>query len=156
LSTVEVVLGILSALLVGLIMMIFRWFRDDIKKLTERVGNLETDVSGMKESIRGLREIIMAFIKPEIDRIKGRFAKTNPLTEEEKKKLAYYLDKIKRDAPLTRKEAEEFKMIAQKVKSENPGDPLAMLLAGLAGFLHGLIIAGIISEAMREESIRDY
>lgn len=60
---------------------------------------------------------------------------------EEYSRLIAYLRKLRRGELLTREEAEDFKTLAEKMAKERSNDPLAALLVGLAGFVHGVVIA---------------
>lgn len=86
-----------------------------------------------------------------IDRLMGRLgtqATGNPLTADEVQQLRNYVRKYERGELLSPEEAEDFYRLSREIEREEKyrRDAAATLLAGLAGFLLGLIVGKTLTE----------
>ena len=123
-----------------------------ISHLEGRFENLQNTINDVKSRVERLekaafipvREILVSILESVQQRLVST-QRTNPLSQDEVRRLNMYIEKVKRGEKFSREEAEEFERLAKKLRDENPNDPLCIFLAGLAGFILGLTVMGLTS-----------
>lgn len=103
--------------------------------VTKRINN---ELKGRIKN--ALANFNMAFDNSFVQAYRGTEIERNPITQAELRRLKQYLEKIKRAEDFTSEEAKDFYDIAEKIKNDRPSNSSTLLLAGLAGFVLGLII----------------
>lgn len=136
------------------------WFINRFNKLDNKIDSIgmllfeisQEMISTKKVSDRTKGKIMSAlanfnrvFDQSFVKAYEGIQIDRNPLSQTELGRLKQHLAKIKRAEILTPQEARDFYDIAEKIKHDRPSDSHSLLLAGLAGFILGLII-GVVSE----------
>ncbi len=155
---VGIIAGILTV--IGSVIVIVKWSLDRFNKLdqkTDAIGFLLFIIAQELLQLEKLKERskgkIMSALANFNIKFEGSIKKAyedikiekNPISQVELDRLEQHIGKIKRAESLNLQEAQDFNIIAEKIRDDKPSDIHALLLSGLAGFVLGLII-GAISE----------
>jgi len=115
---------------------------ETITFLFNMVGEME-NIQTRKYWLGELRKIDQGLVEMSLEREKKA---SNPLARDEVHRLEEYYKRYKENDKFTEEEAKDFKTLADRLNADRHGkgdiDLGAILLAGIAGLILGIILAG--------------
>ncbi|MEM5831496.1 MAG: hypothetical protein QXO40_04810 [Candidatus Aenigmatarchaeota archaeon] len=126
----------------------FKNLRNLFKEYSENFTKLISSIiSNLWDKGIIFKEIMEEWIKFNFYKINEKeLISENPLTEEEKQKLKYYLEKGRKGESFTKNEVLEFEKIVKKLEKEKPDNLNVLLLSIVVAFLVGMFLGKKLEE----------